>query len=76
MEKNAIGQAVQSGDLLELLRGVLRLRLCIGNRWKCDNGHEWVTAHCDATWFAMPTICPECGQTATALRGEWQTIQD
>ena len=56
-------------------RRLLGLRLCIGNRWKCDNGHEWVTAHCDAAWFAMPTTCPECGQTATAHRGEWQTLE-
>jgi hypothetical protein len=23
----------------------------------------------------MPTTCPECGQTATAHRGEWQTLE-
>ena len=66
---------VASDTLLNLFRRLLGLRLCIGNRWKCDNGHEWVTAHCDATWF-WPTTCPECGQTATAHRGEWQTLRE
>lgn len=76
MGTNDSGQAVQSGDLLELFRKLCGLRLCIGNRWKCDNGHEWVTTHCDAAWFAMPTTCPECGKTATAHRGEWATLND
>ena len=61
--------------LLDLFWRLLKLRLCIGNRWQCDNGHEWVTAHCDAGWFDMPTTCPECGQTATAHRGKWQTLE-
>jgi hypothetical protein len=66
---------VASDALLDFFRKLLGLRMCIGNRWKCDNGHEWATSHCDAGWFDMPTTCPECGQTATAHRGEWQTIE-
>jgi len=73
-KNNGAASLVRSDALLDLFRRLLGLRLCIGNRWKCDNGHEWVTAHCDAAWFAM-TTCPECGQTATAHRGEWQTIE-
>lgn len=67
---------VASDELLGLARLIRELRMCVGNRWKCDNGHEWVTEHCDTTWFCMPTTCPECGQTATAHRGEWQTFKD
>lgn len=74
-EQTASGAQVPCISLLDLFRRLLGLRLCIGNRWKCDNGHEWVTAHCDTTWFCMPTTCQECGQTATAHRGEWQTLE-
>jgi len=49
-------------------------KLCVGTRWKCGKGHEWVSAHCDCGWFMVPTTCPECGETATAHRGEWRTL--
>jgi len=65
---------IVSTDMLDLFRRIMELRLCVGNRWKCDNGHEWLTVHCDNAWFQMPTTCPECGQTATAHRGEWQSL--
>jgi hypothetical protein len=60
----------------QLFSIIMKLPLCVGNRWKCANGHEWVTAHCDTAWFTMPTTCPECGQIATSHRGEWRTIED
>ena len=68
------GQTIDYGALLEFL--VSDMKLCVGTRWKCDNGHEWVSAHGDAIWLAMPTTCPECGQSATAHRGEWQRFKD
>ncbi len=43
---------------------------CFGTRWKCANGHEWVTAHGAAAWFTMP-VCRECGQAPVVQRGEW-----
>lgn len=68
------GQAIDSGALLDALIG--DMRVCIGTRWKCDNGHEWVSAHGDKIWFQMPTTCRECGQQATAHRGEWKTFRE
>jgi len=45
--------------------------ICVGTRWKCGNGHEWVAAHGDCIWFAMP-VCPTCNLPAIAQRGEWR----
>jgi hypothetical protein len=68
------GQTIDYGALLDALIG--DMRVCIGTRWKCDSGHEWVSAHGDRIWFQMPTACPECGQQATAHRGEWKAFRD
>ena len=64
-----------STSLLDLFRRLLDLRLCIGTRCKCDDGHEWVSAHGDCIWFQMPT-CPTCHKPAAAQRGEWQTLRE
>ena len=68
------GQTIDSGALLDALIG--DMRVCIGTRWKCENGHEWVSMHGDRIWFQMPTTCKECGQQATAHRGEWKAFRD
>lgn len=47
-------------------------RKCVGTRWRCAEGHEWVTSHCDHAWFPVPFKCPECGKYAVAHRGEWK----
>jgi len=64
-----------STSLLDLIQRLLDMRLCIGTRCKCDDGHEWVSAHGDCIWFQMPT-CPTCHKPATAQRGEWQTLRE
>ena len=48
--------------------------ICIGTRWRCMEGHEWVTAHCDTAWFAISIMCRECGKAAVAQRGEWGVV--
>jgi predicted amidophosphoribosyltransferase len=73
-EQDGAASLVRSDALLDLFKRLLGFRLCVGTRWKCDNAHEWVSAHCDSAWFQMPTTCPECGRTATAHRGEWMTF--
>jgi len=47
---------------------------CIANRWRCDLGHEWTTAH-GAAWLEMPTTCPKCHTTATAHKGEFVSFR-
>jgi hypothetical protein len=62
-------------SLLDVFQIIAGARICVGNRWKCDNGHEWLSCH-GGVWLAMPTTCPACGQPATAHMGLWQTLND
>jgi len=71
--------ALASSDfagLLESLSKMIGMRICIGNRWRCPDGHEWISVHCDAAWFRMPTTCRECGKQAIEHRGEWMVLGD
>ncbi len=65
--------AKDSIDLKVILAKLASFRMCIANRWKCEKGHEWVTAH-GGVWLQMPTTCPECGRQAVAHKGEWETM--
>lgn len=68
--------SVPSTTLLELLRNcvnqLLDYKLCTANRWKCESGHEWISAH-GGVWLQM-TRCPECGGKPIAHRGHFQTF--
>jgi hypothetical protein len=74
-EQTASVEQVPCISLLGVFQTIAAAPVCVGNRWKCDNGHEWDSAHGGA-WLQMPTTCPECGQAATAHMGRWQTLND
>jgi hypothetical protein len=60
----------------QMNRSIHDIRICIGTRWRCSEGHEWVSAHGDTCWFQMPTTCRECGKQAIEHRGEWRTLKE
>ena len=73
--ENARVEQIPCISLLDVFRTIASAPVCVGNRWKCDNGHEWDTAHGDV-WLQMPITCPECGHPGVAHMGRWQTLND